>query len=82
MKPTYAAYATLANGVSRSTAFKSARNAEAYAKRVFNERGACFVVRSDGKDSKVIYNTHAALEDVITHGKSPAEIIIAASLLT
>lgn len=72
MKFTYTAYATLANGQSRKREFKSSTNAVAYARRIANERGACFVVRTAGNDSRVIYNTHESLEAVIAHGASHA----------
>jgi hypothetical protein len=69
MKPSYVAYSTSAKGVARETTFESSKNAIAHAKQLLNERGACFVVRKDSAGSKVIFNTHEGVEDVVTHGE-------------
>lgn len=69
MKSHYTAYATLASGAATSTPFTCALRAVAHAKQIFNDDGACFVVRR-GQDEEVIFNTHESLLDVLTHAET------------
>jgi hypothetical protein len=66
-KAIYTAYATLKKGESRVRDFKSEKNAEAYARQILNEGGACFVARVTPAGSTVVFNTHESLIDVIKH---------------
>lgn len=62
MKPKYTAHATLSTGSQRQREFDSLKNAAAYAKRIANERGACFVVRKDGEKSVMVLDTRTQKE--------------------